>query len=318
MGDYRVLLYYHFAPIDDVERFRDEHFNLCQSLGLRGRIIVASEGINGTCSGTAEACDAYKAELWAQAGFETMVFKEDADVEHRFKKLFVRVRPEIISLGEQPPADAFGNHLSPVEFERRLHEAGTIVIDGRNDYESDIGHFEGALCPPVENFRDFPAWIRSHLAESKDAQILTYCTGGIRCEKLVAWMRMEGFTNVWQLQGGIVTYGQDPEVQGKGFVGQCYVFDDRIAVPINRTENAQPLTHCVHCNQPCERYVNCLNVECNRLFACCEACERECNASCSPACQEADFRREPGAKLPKPKGARKRAPATRISPLLSS
>lgn len=303
---FSVLLYYQFASVEDPQAFAERQRLLCQELGLLGRVLVGTEGINGTLSGPNDACDAYMTALRAEPGFADMQFKIDAVEGHVFKKLFVRVRPEIITLGEPAPHDLFGHYMTPAEWKTAMKDPDVLILDGRNDYESAMGHFEGAVCPPVENFREFTGWIRDNLSAEKDRKILTYCTGGVRCEKLVAWMRHEGFENVWQLHGGIVTYGKDPEARGEGFHGVCTVFDDRIAVPINQAED-QPMTQCVHCGEPSVRYINCRNVECNRLMACCETCEADSEGSCSPECRTADFRREPGAKLAKAKGQRRRA-----------
>lgn len=128
-----------------------------------------------------------------------------------------------------------------------------------------------------------------YLSQFKDKKILTYCTGGIRCEKFTAHLLDEGFENVSQLHGGIVTYGKDPEVQGKLFDGTCYVFDSRVSVPVNRTESAVTIGKCLHCGEPCERFVNCANTVCDNQHLCCVECEFEYKRSCSPECSQADM-----------------------------
>lgn len=187
---------------------------------------------------------------------------------------------------ELDPNVISGKRLSPKEFFEYLQREDVIVIDGRNDYEYDIGHFRNAIRPDVQSFREFPEWIRENLSEHKDKTILTYCTGGIRCEKLTGFMLKEGFQDVAQLDGGIVTYGKDPEVQGRLFDGKCYVFDERISVPINRTDEDIVVGKCHHCGKPEDRYINCDNDACHLQHICCEECEELHNSCCSAECEE--------------------------------
>ena len=290
---HRILLYYKFVKIDNPVTFCGEHLELCRSLGLLGRIIIAREGINGTVSGTVESTEAYKSAIWSDARFADLAFKENAHEGHAFPKLSVKARAEIVTIGQELLDQPTGKHLPPDEFLRILESENVIVIDGRNDYEYDLGHFEGAIRPNFEVFKDYPSWLEANLGDKKDKKILTYCTGGIRCEKLTAIMIDQGFQDVNQLQGGIVEYGKDPKTRGSRFHGQCFVFDSRIAVPINSTENQVVVGRCFHCNSHSESYVNCANVECNKLYLCCEGCPR----CCSVACQEAPRKREAGRKM---------------------
>lgn len=295
---YRVLLYYKFVQIDDPVAFAAQHEDVCRSLGLLGRILIANEGINGTVSGTTEACDAYMTSLWADPRFVDIEFKVDEASEHAFKKLFVRVRPEIITLGRPlsaPVRNRTGAYLSPVEAKAMLAEEDVVFLDGRNQYESGMGHFRGALCPPVDAFRDIPQWIEDHRDELQGKRIVTYCTGGIRCEKLTAWMLDVGFEHVFQVRGGIVCYGKDPEVEGEGFEGVNVVFDDRVVTPVGT--KARAITVCRECGSPSSNYVNCANVICNARIILCEACEVVTDRCCSEACREAPLHREKNQKL---------------------
>ncbi len=287
---YHVLLYYHFVPIDDPEGFSAEHRQLCEQLGLRGRILVASNGLNGTVSGPVDACSAYMRSLQADPRFSDMPFKVDVVPGHVFQKLFVRVKSELVTFRtdhQLDPRRRTGRHLSPQDYHAMLQREGVVILDGRTDYEFDLGHFRGAIRPEVASFREFPDWIREHMADLKDRPILTYCTGGIRCELLTAFMLEEGFTDVYQLDGGIVTYGKDPEVKGALWDGKCYVFDERIAVDINHTDDRQVVGRCHHCGAPTERYVNCANLDCHRQHLSCEPCEERMARSCSAECMEA-------------------------------
>jgi UPF0176 protein len=291
---YRILLFYKYVQIEDVELFAQEHLQYCKDVGLKGRILVAEEGINGTVSGTAEQTDAYMETMRSDPRFTDMAFKIDESDQMAFKKIFVRPKKELVTFRLEEdvnPNELTGKYLSPQEFYEHLQQEDVIVLDGRNDYEYDIGHFRNAIRPDVEAFRDFPGWIRENLSEAKDKKIITYCTGGIRCEKLSGFLLKEGFKDVSQLHGGIVTYGKDPEVQGRLFDGKCYVFDERVSVPINRTEEDIIVGKCHHCGKPEDRYVNCANDLCHLQHVCCPACEEEHNLFCSKACEEKEMSR---------------------------
>lgn len=290
---FQVLLYYLFTEVPDPAESAAEQRTWCDELGLRGRIIVAHEGINGTVSGLSASTGEYMARMQAHPLFRATEFKIDEHEDHAFKKLSVKVRSEIVTLGiEVDSVRHTGQHLSPVEFRDRLSDPDALVLDIRNDYEYEMGRFKGAVQPPVESFREFPDWISANFANAKDKPILTYCTGGIRCEKLTAYLTEQGFCDVYQLHGGIVTYAKDPEVKGEGFEGDCFMFDDRLSVPVGA-----PVSVCEGCGQGSSRYVNCSNVDCNRLFFLCAACERERGLACSETCGQAARVREHNARL---------------------
>ncbi|MFM1655358.1 rhodanese-related sulfurtransferase [Brevibacillus sp. B_LB10_24] len=285
---YRVLLYYKYVHIENYEEFAAEHLQFCKELGLKGRILVAEEGINGTVSGTVEQTDAYMKHMHENPLFADLWFKIDEVDKHAFKKMFVRPKKELVTFRveeELDPNQLTGKYLQPKEFYEMLQRDDVVVLDGRNDYEYDLGHFRNAIRPDVESFREFPEWIRKNFHQFKDKKVLTYCTGGIRCEKLTGFLLKEGFEDVYQLHGGIVTYGKDPEVKGQLFDGKCYVFDERISVPINQVENVVVST-CYHCGKPEDRYLNCANPECNLQHICCPECEIEHKRSCSKECEE--------------------------------
>ncbi|MBB3127197.1 UPF0176 protein [Paenibacillus rhizosphaerae] len=287
--DYRILLYYKFVNIPDPEQFTAEHLQYCKDLGVKGRILIASEGINGTLSGTVEQTEKYMNDLKANPLFSDIVFKIDESEGHAFKKIFVRHKKELVTFRYEEPLDPNvigGKRLTPEEFHELLQQDDVIVLDGRNNYEYEIGHFRGAIRPDVESFREFPEWIRNNMSEFKDKKILTYCTGGIRCEKLTGFMIKEGFQDVAQLEGGIVTYGKDPKVQGHLWDGKCYVFDERIAVPINRTDEDVVIAKCIHCGKTHDRYINCANPTCNKQHVCCEECEEIHQSFCSDECRD--------------------------------
>ncbi|MFE4522235.1 rhodanese-related sulfurtransferase [Cytobacillus firmus] len=284
---YRVLLYYMYVPIEDPEEFAREHKAFCNELGLKGRILVANEGINGTVSGPVEQTDRYMEAMKQDPRFAEMVFKIDEADRHAFPKMKVRARPELVTLrleDDVNPNELTGKYLEPKEFFERLQDEDTIVLDARNDYEYDLGHFRGAIRPDIENFRDLPNWVRENKELLGDKKIITYCTGGIRCEKFSGWLVKEGFEDVAQLHGGIVTYGKDPEVQGQLWDGQLYVFDDRIGVPVNQKEHVI-VGKDYFTGEPCERYVNCANPACNKKILCSEENEHKYMRSCSDECR---------------------------------
>jgi len=285
---YRVLLYYKYVAIHDPELFTAEQLQFCKELGVKGRILISAEGINGTLSGTIEQTDRYMETMNKDPRFSDMVFKIDEEEGHTFKKLSVKHRSEIVTLNLQEdlsPTELTGKHLSPKEFYEALQDEDVIVIDARNDYETQIGHFKNAILPPVQAFRDLPQWIEENLADKKDKKILTSCTGGIRCEKFSGYLLREGFQDVNQLHGGIVEYGKDPEVQGQLYDGKCYVFDERISVPINRVED-KVIGHCYYCGKEEDQLVNCANPVCNRQHIACPECEEKYERSCSKECRE--------------------------------
>ncbi|WP_264738040.1 rhodanese-related sulfurtransferase [Cytobacillus firmus] len=284
---YRVLLYYMYVPIEDPEEFAKEHKAFCNELGLKGRILVANEGINGTVSGPVEQTDQYMEAMKQDPRFAEMVFKIDEADGHAFPKMKVRARPELVTLrleDDVNPNEVTGKYLEPKEFFERLQDEDTIVLDARNDYEYDLGHFRGAIRPDIKNFRDLPEWVRENKELLGDKKIITYCTGGIRCEKFSGWLVKEGFEDVAQLHGGIVTYGKDPEVQGQLWDGQLYVFDDRIGIPVNQKEHVI-VGKDYFTGEPCERYVNCANPACNKKILCSEENEDKYMRSCSDECR---------------------------------
>ncbi|RJS61184.1 rhodanese-related sulfurtransferase [Bacillus sp. PK3_68] len=284
---YRVLLYYHYVSIDNPEEYAAEHLEFCKELGLKGRILVSHEGINGTVSGTVEQAEAYMSEMKKDPRFADMVYKIDEADEHAFKKMKVRPKKELVTLRLEEdinPLELTGKYLEPKEFFEQMQQEDTVVLDARNDYEYDLGHFRGAIKPDIRNFRELPDWVRQNKEKLEGKKILTYCTGGVRCEKFSGWLLKEGFEDVGQLHGGIVTYGKDPEVQGELWDGQCYVFDERISVPVNQKEHII-VGRDYFSGEPCERYVNCANPECNEKILASEENEHKYLRSCSHECR---------------------------------
>lgn len=284
---YQVLLYYKYVYIEDPETFAAEHLKFCKEVGLKGRILVAEEGINGTVSGTVEQTQKYMDMMHADARFQDMMFKIDEHEGHAFKKMHVRPRKELVTLrleDDIDPHELTGEYLEPKEFRAAMERDDVVILDARNDYEYDLGHFRGAIRPDIETFRELPEWVRENRDMFEGKKILTYCTGGIRCEKFSGWLVREGFEDVAQLHGGIAVYGKDPEVQGDLWDGRMYVFDERISVPVNQKEHVI-VGKDYFDGKPCERYVNCANPECNRQMLCSEENEHKYLRGCSQECR---------------------------------
>ncbi|SNR31840.1 MULTISPECIES: rhodanese-related sulfurtransferase [Hymenobacter] len=282
--DYLVLLYYCYTPLANPEEFREEHHRLCLRLHLLGRIIVASEGLNGTVSGRRADCEEYMRLVKADPRFAALEFKIEEASAHTFQKLHVRVKPEIVNVGlpHIKPYERTGIHLSPEEFRDLKDQDDVVVLDVRSDYEHHLGRFKNAVTLDIENFREFPEKV-NELEQYKGKKVLTYCTGGIKCEKASAFLLEQGFENVYQLHGGIIKYGL--EAGGEDFEGKCYVFDGRVAVDVNSV-NPTVISHCHHCHTPSDRMVNCANPHCNAHVPLCEACGQQLEGACSEACQQ--------------------------------
>ena len=290
-GQWQVLLYYLYRQIDEPGELMIRQRVLCEELELRGRILVGNEGINGTVSGTTQGTRAYMKAMDEDPLTAGMTFKVDPCDGHVFPKLSVIARSEVVTLGlvdgeDIDPNEVTGIRLSPKEFAEAMADPDAVLLDGRNDYESALGHFRGAICPAIPNFRDFPEWIRRNRHQLEGKKVLTYCTGGIRCEKLSGFLLGEGFSKVFQLEGGIINYSHDEATAGRDFEGLCYVFDERVGVDVNRTEGRTVISECRHCGELCPRYRNCAWKPCNAQFFCCEACEERVGRYHSDVCLE--------------------------------
>lgn len=292
--DYRVLLYYFFVRVDDPEAVREAQERFCLSQGLLGRILISKEGINGTVSGPAAATEAYKEMMAQDPIFGGIEFKEDHHEAHTFNKLHVRVKDEIVHFGlpEMEVSQGQGRYVEPDAFREALKRAeeddNIVILDARSNYETAVGKFRHAQTLDIDNFRELPE--RTEMLDKlRGKTIYTYCTGGIKCEKVSVWLAQQGFEDVYQLHGGIVRYGK--EAGGEGFEGSCYVFDQRVVVPVNEVDPVV-IGKCKICDGLTERMINCANAKCNDHFLICDSCAQEKEGCCSDACMEAPDRRE--------------------------
>lgn len=268
---YPVILFYKYVAIADAGSFAAEQRQLCESLGLKGRILIAAEGINGTLSGREEEVNRYIASLRADARFADLEFKVSAGDAGTFPKLAVKVRAEIVTLNAGPIAPDKDNQLSPREWKRMMEEdRDAVPLDIRNRFESAAGKFENAVVCDIEHFRELPQYV-DRLESLKDKTVLMYCTGGIRCEKASALFRSKGFKNVFQLHGGIAAYQQ--QFGNEHWQGECFVFDQRMTVRVE--EGLVQLGRCAHTGRATSRFVNCLHDPCHKLFILSEEAESE-------------------------------------------
>ncbi len=280
---------------------------------MKGRMIVAKEGVNGTFEGTKESVEEYMKVMKSDPRFSDIHWKISDGTEDgsAFPKLSVKVRPEIVSLhlhdpvrndGSQNepvsngtsedinPNEITGAHLKPDELKKWFDEQKEFyIVDMRNDYELKVGKFENTIFPGMENFRDLREKIKE-IENLKDKTVLTVCTGGVRCEKASGFLKKEGFTDVYQLDGGIVSYME--KYPGKNFKGSLYVFDNRITMNFSDPANHEIIGICDKCGEKSERYVNCANMECHRHFICCLSCSEEngqvyCGESCKTSLEVA-------------------------------
>lgn len=285
---YSIILYYKYNNIKDPEYFKENHLKYCQKLELLGRIIISKEGINGTLSGLKTNIDKYMKYLKSIEGFEDIDFKIDFYHKHVFTKLSIKIRKEIVALKlEQDifPQNDPNSYLEPKNFFNLLKNKDVVLLDVRNDYEYDLGHFRNSINPKINNFRDFPKWLEENKSLLKNKKILTYCTGGVRCEKASCLLKSKGFNEVYQLKGGIIKYSQAPETQGQLFDGQVYVFDQRIMTKVNKKEHVI-VGRDFFDQTPCERYINCGNPNCNKQILCNEENEIKYLGSCSEECSK--------------------------------
>ncbi len=261
-------------------------FELWQELNILGRIYVAHEGINAQMSVPETRWNDFIEALYRDLRFKDVPLKIAVEDNGKsFYKLTVKVRPKIVADGLND--DAFdvtnvGNHLTARQFNEAMAQPGTIVVDMRNHYESEVGKFKGAITPDADTFREELPQVIEELKDKKGQKILMYCTGGVRCEKASAYLKHHGFKDVNQLHGGIIDYVRQIKAEGlpSEFIGKNFVFDERVGERI--TEDV--IANCHQCGAPCDTHVNCANDDCHLLFIQCPACAEKMKGCCTPEC----------------------------------
>ena len=281
-----TLSFYKYVIIEDPQQLRDELYKSWSQLNIFGRIYVAREGINAQMSVPEANFEAFKSQLYSDTRFEAVPLKIAVEDDGKsFYKLALKVREKIVADGLDD--DAFdvtnvGKHLTAKEFNEALNDPNAIVVDMRNHYESEIGHFEGAICPDADTFREELPMVADMLKDKKDKKLLLYCTGGIRCEKASAYLKHHGFDDVNQLYGGIIEYARQVKAEGleSKFKGKNFVFDERLGERISD----EIISQCHQCGAPCDTHTNCANYDCHLLFLQCDDCKEKMKGCCSPEC----------------------------------
>ncbi|MDO8618967.1 MAG: rhodanese-related sulfurtransferase [Candidatus Daviesbacteria bacterium] len=279
-SNFQVLLYYKYIDLENPETVRDEQRKLCESLNLRGRIIVAKEGINGTLEGTLTNTVKYIDAMNRSKYFKDINFKKSAGTGQSFPKLSVKVRPEIIRLGipDLNPNKISGKYISAKELHNWFEtNKEFFIVDMRNDYEYESGFFTGSIFADIHNFFDLPKALPK-LAHLKGKTIVTVCTGGVRCEKASGLLVQNGFSDVYQLKDGIQTYME--KYPNQNFKGKLYVFDNRLTLGFNTSDaNHEIVGKCKHCQKSCDAYVNCAYDFCHLHYICCDNCKQSFSSS---------------------------------------
>jgi UPF0176 protein len=284
--EYQVLLFYKYVPIDNPLELKDRYRALCEKYSLRGRTIIAHEGINSTVEGTIENTEAFLKEFLTDERFSHMQIKRSRGDGNSFPKLSVKVRLEIVGTHfpkEIDPTKETGKYLKPEELREWYEkEEDFVVIDMRNSYEFASGRFKNSIDPGMQASRELPEKM-DKLRIHKDKKVLTVCTGGVRCEKMSAYLLHEGFKDVYQLDGGMHSYME--KYPGKDFLGTLFTFDDRLVMDFGG--DREIVGECKHCSAKTEKYQNCSNASCNMLFLVCPKCVESDNIGfCSNTCKE--------------------------------
>ena len=250
MTDIVVAALYKFVTLEDFHELREPLLDVCIASGARGTILLAHEGINGTIAGTREAIDQVLAYLRSDPRLADLEHKESFDDHLPFYRMKVKLKREIVTMGIEgiDPNSRVGTYVAPGDWNDLVNDPEVLLIDTRNDYEYGIGTFRGAIDPRTQSFRDFPAYVRSHLDPEKHKKVAMFCTGGIRCEKASAFMLEEGFAEVYHLQGGILKYLEEVPPQDSTWEGECFVFDNRVAVD-HKLQKGQ-YDQCYGCRHP--------------------------------------------------------------------
>lgn len=280
----KILLYYKYIDIENPEEQMLWQRQLCQSLGLKGRIIIAHEGINGTLGGSNQAIDQYKENMNKHSLFSEIDFKESSGEADHFPRLQIKVKKEIVNLGVDTrlvSAKNNGKYLEPEQAHELISQKCTnlVLLDTRNNYESRVGTFENAIIPNTQTFREFPDYIDKNIDLFKDKEVIMFCTGGVRCERASAYLKLKNITKeVYHIKGGIHKYVE--KFPNGYFKGKNYVFDRRVTVQVSE----DILSNCELCQIAYDEYTNCINAECNKQIIVCPNCIGQYHNTCSPEC----------------------------------
>ena len=283
-----VIAFYYLTNIVDPVTEVAQHKAFLKNLDATARIYISTQGINAQMSASKEDGQKYMRWLEAREEFRGIEFKIQTHHEHVFPRLQIKVKKELVALGEELSFSERGHYLEPREWASMLEsDDDKVVLDIRNDYEWKLGHFEGAEPVVCKTFKDFLQMARNlkERLENKPTKVMMYCTGGIRCEVFSALLKKEGMQNeMYQLHGGVIKYGE--EEKSKMWRGKLFVFDDRLGVDLGG-QKAEVIGCCHHCQEANDTYYNCANMDCNELFLCCPSCLEKFQGCCQTECQSA-------------------------------
>lgn len=250
MGKIVVAALYKFVKLSDFHALREPLLDRCLALNIRGTLLLAEEGINGTVAGSREAIDSLLAYLRSDRRLKDLSHKESYDDNQPFYRMKVKLKKEIVTMGvaDIDPNEVVGTYVKPKDWNALISDPEVVVIDTRNDYEVEIGTFKGAIDPKTQSFRQFPDYVRQHYDPAKHKKVAMFCTGGIRCEKASAYMKQEGFEEVYHLEGGILKYLEEVDEASSLWQGECFVFDNRVSVKQGLEPGQYALCH--GCRRP--------------------------------------------------------------------
>lgn len=283
-----TISFYRYIPLVNPQQFRDEMYKCFRELNVFGRVYVAREGVNAQVSVPEHTYDAFVSSLYKLPGLNGVRLNRAVEDDGKsFWVLTIKVRDKIVADGITDPSFSMenkGKYVDAAGMNQLLNDPNTVVVDMRNHYEYEVGHFEGAIEIPSDTFRDQLPMACEILKGKEQAPIVMYCTGGIRCEKASAFLLHQGFTNVFHLEGGIIKYAQDAKAAGMEmkFRGKNFVFDNRLGERITE----EIIAHCHQCGTPCDTHINCENEGCHLLFIQCNSCREKMKGCCSEACRE--------------------------------
>ncbi len=242
-----IAAFYHFFDFPDFEAMRMPLYDRLTELGIKGSLLITAEGVNSTMAGTRPAIDSFLDYLQNELIGSPVTWKEAYADYQPFGKLRVRLKKETIGIGEPVSMKRFGQYVEPKDWNALITRNDVVIIDTRNDYEVNLGTFEKAIDPNIPNFKHLPQWTRDNADALKGKKVATFCTGGIRCEKYTSWLIDQGIEDVYHLKGGILQYFEDVPVEQSLWQGECFVFDERIAVDHN-LQPSQTAVLCLHCD----------------------------------------------------------------------
>ncbi len=250
MSNVVVCALYKFVQLDNYEELREPLRQTLEDNGIRGTLLLAKEGINGTVAGSREGIDAMLVWLDQQPGLENIVYKESYDEDMPFYRTKVKLKKEIVTMGVEgvDPRKVVGTYVKPKDWNALISDPDVVLIDTRNDYEFQIGTFENAVNPKTDTFREFPQYVKENLDPEKNKKVAMFCTGGIRCEKSTAYLKEQGFEEVYHLEGGILKYLEEVPEEDTMWKGECFVFDNRVSV--NHKLEKGEYDQCHACRMP--------------------------------------------------------------------